>query len=295
MKTTRRVAAGPWPRLQRFWDLRAACNFIGGGTGSGLLMAAAVFALLDRTYAALLVAGLGCVAFGLAMVWLEIGKPWRALNVFLHPQTSWMTREGVVAIPLFAAGGAALMAQGSVYGTAAAFGAGLLAAGFLYCQARILRAAKGIPAWRHPALTPYLLISGPVEGWGLALAISGSTHELLPAGFAGLVVLRAVLWGRYVLRLRRDGAPAETRALIDQVLYPVLIVGHALPLAAVAMAMTGQGRAVMVTAAGLAAAIAGWFTKWLIVTRSAQTRGFAIPRTPVRGRGVSREVSRPGW
>lgn len=295
MKTTRRVAAGPWPRLQRFWDLRAACNFIGGGTGSGLLMAAAVFALLDRPYAVLLIAGLGCVAFGLAMVWLEIGKPWRALNVFLHPQTSWMTREGVVAIPLFALGAAAYVMQGSVYGTTAAVVTGLLAAGFLYCQARILRAAKGIPAWRHPALTRYLLVSGPVEGGGLALAITGSTDPFVLAGFAGLVTLRAALWGRYTLRLRRDGAPAETRALIGRVLYPVSIAGHALPLALTAVAAGGQGGAVLVAAAGSVAGFAGWWTKWLIITRAAQTRGFAIPRTPVRGRGMSREASRPGW
>ncbi len=41
------------------------------------------------------------VGAGLFCVWLEIGRPWRFLNVFRHPARSWMTREAIIAIVLF--------------------------------------------------------------------------------------------------------------------------------------------------------------------------------------------------
>ena len=48
MKYSRTIASGPWPRLQRAWDMRAACNFIGGGTGTGLLLAGIIAGRADR-------------------------------------------------------------------------------------------------------------------------------------------------------------------------------------------------------------------------------------------------------
>lgn len=105
------VVSGPWPRLQRAWDIRAACNFIGGGTGTGLILLALAAALGGADWLPALLLGLLFVGFGLTMVLFEIGRPWRALNVFLHPQTSWMTREGVLALPLFGAGVAAAAAE----------------------------------------------------------------------------------------------------------------------------------------------------------------------------------------
>ncbi len=95
---------GATSRLQRFWDIRAALNFIGGGTGSSLLVWASVGLLAGCPYFAAGLTGLAFVAGGLFMVWLEIGKPWRAFNLLFRPQTSWMTREGIVALFLFATG-----------------------------------------------------------------------------------------------------------------------------------------------------------------------------------------------
>ena len=61
---------GPKPWLQRHWDWRAAVNFMLGGSGSGLLVAAA----LTGPSRATLLLGLGLIAAGLAAVWLEIGR-----------------------------------------------------------------------------------------------------------------------------------------------------------------------------------------------------------------------------
>src|SRR4051794_33708871 len=89
---------------QRNWDLRAAGNFIGGGAGAGLIITAALAAASGAPFRLALAIGLGGVLAGLSLVWLEIGKPWRALNVFFHPRTSWMTREAIVAGILVPAG-----------------------------------------------------------------------------------------------------------------------------------------------------------------------------------------------
>jgi phenylacetyl-CoA:acceptor oxidoreductase subunit 2 len=105
------VQWGAASRLQRFWDLRAACNFIGGGTGCGLLFWAAIGLAGGLPYFPAALIGLMFVGAGLFMVWLEIGKPWRAFNLFFRPQTSWMTREGIVSLPLFATGAIAVLSH----------------------------------------------------------------------------------------------------------------------------------------------------------------------------------------
>ncbi|OQY69913.1 MAG: phenylacetyl-CoA:acceptor oxidoreductase, partial [Rhodocyclaceae bacterium UTPRO2] len=96
----------PWH--QNNWDWRAAGNFIGGGSGTGLLFFATLAAANIDAYRAMALVALALVGGGLFCVWLEIGRPWRAINVLFHPHTSWMTREAIVAMPLFACGLAAV-------------------------------------------------------------------------------------------------------------------------------------------------------------------------------------------
>ena len=85
----------PW--LQTNWDWRAAGNFIGGGSGTGLAILAALASIQGTVYWPMGLIGAVLVGIGLFCVWLEIGRPWRALHVFFHPQTSWMTREAFVS------------------------------------------------------------------------------------------------------------------------------------------------------------------------------------------------------
>ena len=99
------------PRLQRSWDSRAACNFIGGGSGTGLLLAAALAFAAGWSYFIAGTLAIALIGFGLSMVWLEIGRPLRALNVFFHPQTSWMSREAMLALPILMLGALAVSAR----------------------------------------------------------------------------------------------------------------------------------------------------------------------------------------
>ncbi|HYG90825.1 MAG TPA: phenylacetyl CoA [Azospirillum sp.] len=294
---------GTIPKLQRAWDLRAACNFIGGGTGTGLLVFAAISALAGWPFAAAGLVALAFVGFGLSMVWLEIGKPLRAVNVFFHPQTSWMTREGIVALPLFAlAALAVVLALGRpdlgrlaapVMAVAAAIGLG-----FLYCQARILRAAKGIRAWSEPAILPLILTSGLAEGAGVYLVLIGLMGAALPWASAlalALCAARYAAWRHYRARLGATGAPAGTLAALHHAEPLVAWAGHAAPAVLLVLALAGVLPDLMAVLAGIALAVTGWFIKVTIVLRAAQSNGFAVVHTPVRGRGTSRAGDRPGW
>ena len=159
---------------QRAWDGRAAANFMAGGAGSGLVVATACGATLAGSARWPFVLGAAIVLIGLAAVWAEIGRPWRALNVFLHARTSWMTREALLAPLLLGLALAAALLP--AIAAAAAPLAALAALAFVYCQARMLRAARGIPTWREPAIVPLIVATALVEGGALWLIASSAAR-----------------------------------------------------------------------------------------------------------------------
>jgi phenylacetyl-CoA:acceptor oxidoreductase subunit 2 len=195
-----------------------------------------------------------------------------------------MTREAMVAPLLFAVV------------AAAAFGASpapwlsalvvLAALAFVYCQARMLQAAKGIPAWREPMTVPLVLATGLAEGGGLWLLLASTAG---PAGvlpwlaFALALAARFALWLAWRRRLR---AAPRALAAIDR-------AGHAfkaatlLPLAAALLAaISPLPPAAALALQGLAGALAlagGLWFKFTLVTRGAYNQGFALPHLPVRG------------
>lgn len=283
------------PRQQRNWDWRAAANFIAGGAGGGLLLCAALFAGPAEARLAI-VLGLLLIGSGLTCVWFEIGQPWRALNVYRHISTSWMTREAVVALLVFAAGGLAWF-----FGqTALQLLAGFLGLTFLYSQARILAANKGIPAWRHPRSVPLMVSTGLAEGAGFVLAIlaisSASVGAAMLLGLIALLAVRALLWRQYLVELAADGAPLGAIKVLRAINGRFLLLGHALPAALVAMQMAGlPGGGGFIFVAGLLAVAAGWFLKFTLVRRAAFNQGLALQHLPVRGRGIAGPAVKPGW
>lgn len=275
---------GPNPWQQRHWDWRAAGNFIGGGAGSGLIVFSVLAGAQRPALAGLLLVALALVGLGLLCVWLEIGRPLRALHVFFNPRTSWMSREAFIAALLFPA---ALAAAAGVPGTA--WLAGALALAFLYTQSRILRAARGIPAWREPLIVPLTVATGLAEGGGLfllAAPLHGAGSALLTALFGFFVVARGLLWFAYRRRLNASAAPRALRAL-DQAGRSLQLVGTALPLfllVLVAGALLPAGAvAPLLAIAGLAAAAAGAGFKHSLITRAGFNQGFALIQLPVRG------------
>ena len=289
---------GVEPQLQSVWDMRAAANFIGGGTGTGLLLWAAMSASAHGTsLLGPVLLALFCVGVGLVCVWAEIGRPLRALNVLLHPKTSWMTREGLIAMPLFALGLTAAW-LGSI---ALAWLTALTGLGFLYCQARIVSASKGIPAWREDSIVPLLVATGLAEGAGLfailALFLANAPGALFALPLLLLIVARLLLWRRYRTRLERpNGAPRKALQEIGATHRPFVIVGHALPATLAVIALLVPAFApTLLALAGAAVLATGWHFKAALITRFAYTQGFALERVPARTPGHSRPGVKPGW
>jgi Fe-S-cluster-containing dehydrogenase component len=223
-------AIAPW--LQNSWDWRAASNFMAGGAGSGLLVMTGLAALAGLQLWLMSLAGLGLIAAGLLAVWHEIGRPWRFLNVLRAARSSWMTREAMVAGLLFATGFAAVMLAPSPAAVGLTLAAAALALGFLYCQARILQASKGIPAWREQAIVPVIVVTGLAEGAGLFVAASvllpQAAPSVGPAALALVVLLmaRLITWHLYLMALRARGAPTRSLIALERLQPSYEIGGH---------------------------------------------------------------------
>lgn len=283
---------GEVPWQQQAWDWRAAGNFMAGGAGSGLIVFAALSTLAGRPAPAQFACGAALVSLGLFCVWLEIGRPLRALHVFFHPGTSWMSREAFVAAVLMPCA------------LAAAFGipfaaplAGVLALAFVYSQARILKASRGIPAWREPRIVPLVVATGLAEGGGLFM-LSSLAHG--PGGVAltflaaALVLTRWLLWRRYRgVLVAPAGALTELDGMARRLLWvgtlgPLALIGGGLAaaflFAALDVGASDSGiQAITAALGGAGALLAGAWFKFILITRAAFNQGFAIQRLPVRG------------
>jgi phenylacetyl-CoA:acceptor oxidoreductase subunit 2 len=284
---------GAKPYLQPFWDWRAASNFSFGGTGSGLLMLSPLAVYEGVAPWPYLLAGLAFMGLGLGLVWLEIGKKLRAMNVFLQPM-SWMARESYVAVMAFGLGLAAAWQGGWILVS----GTALAGAFFVYAQALILRKAKGIPAWRAPRLTPLIIATGLAEGASLTLAITLVAGypiiKDMPVFVFFLLALRFLFWRRYRLGAALPDAARRVLARLNPVFT---IWGHALPaLLLIAVPLIPHLSAPIAAAAAFCLVTGGWALKFTIVTRAAYTQGFAITYRPGRGPvGSCGPGAKPGY
>jgi phenylacetyl-CoA:acceptor oxidoreductase subunit 2 len=162
---------------------------------------------------------------------------------------------------------------------------------FLYCQARILNASKGIPAWREPRLAPLIIMTGLTEGAGLLAIISALSGETLLARSVAAALLfgilaRAVLWRGYRNALSRQAAPPQTLAAFHAIDFPFVILGHwtaALALGFAFAAPEMGGVTWLCAAGGFLVVASGWLFKYTLVARAAYNQGYALHRVPVRG------------
>lgn len=269
-------------QLQRYWDVRATGNFAFGGTGGGLILASTVAYMLGERPTLTLVIGLCLIGVGLFCVWLEIGKPWRSINVFFHARTSWMTREALVVPPLFVAGGAAIFLDPRFI-----FLAAVLAAVFVYCQARILHASRGIPAWCQNETVPLILATALAEGTGLFVVIGAATTPMIGLALAAAIG-REFAREIYRRALVRDKAPAGTLRWFSLPEEKALTAARFAAIAALAGALFGWPTA---TLGGLLAVATGWGLKYMLVNRAAFTRGHVIRHTPARGHDAAHVVT----
>jgi phenylacetyl-CoA:acceptor oxidoreductase subunit 1 len=276
---------------QRFWDYRAAMNFSLGGLGSGLAIMAYVGFLAGAVPASLLpglyvLAGIS-MAIGLLFVFFEIGRQTRFLYALRRPQSSWMTREVYVVCAFYPLALADLLWPAPPLHAAVA----LAALAFLYCQARILHASRGIPAWRAPLMPWMLVATGLFEGFGilclvLALAGQAPSGALVPALGFGLAAINAGLWIDY--RRSAHGFPPLARRALGRITPLLRLVGHLAPAASFALAAFAAPTlaGALLALGGAAAAAGGILWKFAVITRACYQQGFALPKLPRRGSGA---------
>ena len=284
----------PWH--QSPWDWRAAIQFICGGTGSGLIAFTALAALSDPAWLWRTgLAGAGIVCLGLLSVFIKLGRRWRAFLVIMNPFTSWLTREALLAPVLIGLMLLAVLLADRIVAAAA----GLAGLGFLYAQARMLKEARGIPAWRNDWMLRLVIATGLAEGLSLlalAAAYFGSPGPWLAWSLAGIILLRLMVWLIYRYTLTRSGAaPIRTGEVLQAMQWPLVLAGHVLPLTLLLLSRFFPDPRWLLALAGCAACLSGWYLKFMLVTRAAYTQGFGLVRTPARTPGYSGPGVKPGW
>ncbi|KQY54903.1 DmsC/YnfH family molybdoenzyme membrane anchor subunit [Lysobacter sp. Root494] len=203
------------------------------GAGYGLLICSAIAAVFRWAGARPLLA---CVALGLMMVTVgllssmaHLGKPSRAWRAFSQWRTSWLSREGVMAIATYVpavlvaamllpgmlspdAEGAPVMAN--MLGVIAALALVACALITVVCTAMIYASLKPVPAWRHAFVVPVYLLFSLLTGGLLCSALIGFDgyvgNGVAMAGIAIATVVAVLKW-RYWRDI--DTTPlAQTRA-----------------------------------------------------------------------------------
>ena len=183
-------------------------------------------ALVAVQLAALLL-GLALSTIGLLASLGHLGKPMRAWRSFSQWRTSWLSREGVLAIatllPALAVGallwwgepGPTIAPPLAVSGIVLA----LCALATVACTAMIYASLKPIPAWRHPLVLPVYLLFALLTGLALLFALMlampgtqgpGAMLLTLAIVAALLVALKWLYW----YETDRDGLPGSRAAAI---------------------------------------------------------------------------------
>jgi sulfite dehydrogenase (quinone) subunit SoeC len=159
---------------------------------------------------------------GLASSLFHLGQPQRAWRALSQWRSSWLSREGVMALvtpaPALAMAALLLWAEPGAARQGGLAIAGLLlcvlALGTVACTAMIYASLKPIPAWRHPLVVPVYLVFALLTGFGLMLVLVSALPEspapLLPLAAMAMfgTALAALKW-RYWYQIDRTGLPAS--------------------------------------------------------------------------------------
>lgn len=134
-----------------------------------------------------LILGLALSTVGLLSSLAHLGKPQRAWRALSQWRTSWLSREGVLALatmlPAIAMGGLLLFVEPGADRAVMLGASGLLLAALslatVACTAMIYASLPPIPAWRHPLVLPVYILFAIVTGLALLFVLMAI---LLPAG-----------------------------------------------------------------------------------------------------------------
>lgn len=164
--------------------------WLGLYAGAGLLPADRIFGAVAMMLA------LGAISVGLLSSTLHLGHPERAWRAFSQWRTSWLSREGVLAVSTYipaALFGAGWVLFGKTAGVwaAIAVASAALSAVTVMCTAYIYRSLKTVPRWHNHWVLPNYLALGAMTGALLLVAAAGLFGYQLPA--AQLLALAAIV------------------------------------------------------------------------------------------------------
>jgi len=192
------------------------------GAGYGLLVWLTLYAALTGDADPLIgwigfPLALGLITAGLLSSTFHLGHPERAWRAMSQWRSSWLSREGLLAILtyipaiLFAAGWVMLGRNDGLWMLAGAVAA-VLALITVYCTAMIYQSLKTIPRWHNGFTVPgYLAMAMATGGlWILPLlALSGSGLQAMALPTMGFLLLSAVIKWRYWVAAD-NAAPTST-------------------------------------------------------------------------------------
>jgi DMSO reductase anchor subunit len=200
---------------------------VSSGAGYGLLAALGLMLVLGAAPSApwlLLTAlglGLGLASFGLLASTRHLKRPERAWRAFSQWRTSWLSREGVAALAVYAvavplAGLLLLLPPGNGLVRLLAAATTALALATIGCTAMIYASLKPVPRWRHPAVPAVYLCLGLATGALLldALFLLAGRDVVPPRALALLALLGAFVAKELSWRAagRRGPVPLTTAA-----------------------------------------------------------------------------------
>lgn len=170
------------------------------GAGYGLAILLALFKLVGLPIGGIV--GIGALTLALVLVTtgliastLHLGRPERAWRAMSQWRTSWLSREGLLAVLTYIPMGLWWLtwATGVAAGSATLWQCLAIIGGLatLYAQSKIYASLKAVHAWHNPLVTPgFYLFSLSTGGVLLTalLALAGNDHTL-PSGAGTTIVL----------------------------------------------------------------------------------------------------------
>ncbi|MFM9846943.1 MAG: dimethyl sulfoxide reductase anchor subunit family protein [Hyphomicrobiaceae bacterium] len=177
------------------------------GAGFGLLIWLAALALAGKvtTAPALGLVGLGLafalVAAGLISSTAHLGRPERAWRAFSQWRTSWLSREGVLAVAtflpasIFALSWAFFGVRGPLFNAAGGLAIALGLAS-VYATGMIYQSLTTIRAWAHPLVASIYIVLAVATGGTLAvfvLRMFGEAQEGVAQASIAINLLAAIL------------------------------------------------------------------------------------------------------
>jgi len=144
--------------------------------------------------------GLMLATIGLSSSVFHLGKPLRAWRAFSQWRTSWLSREGVLAlktyIPALLLAWLAWRGDSGPLSHVVGILLALLSFATVACTAMIYVSLKPVPAWQHKLVLPGYLMFAALSGW----LLFACTAALAPTP----ALVGAVLWALALAALKRS-------------------------------------------------------------------------------------------